>query len=83
VFYEEYGLQSDEQHIRYVQHERNHRFTIKTVGGTTSKVDRIRRLLTVFEGARITLPPSRHRTLYDKRSGWHRLRAITSRRRCE
>jgi hypothetical protein len=37
-------------------------------GGTTSKVDRIRRLLPIFEGARITLPPTRHRTLYDKRT---------------
>jgi hypothetical protein len=29
---------------------------------------RIRRLRPAFEGARITLPPSRHRTLYDKRT---------------
>jgi len=37
-----------------------------TDGGTTSKEDRIKRLLPIFEQNRLFLPPSRHRTLYDK-----------------
>ena len=55
VFYEQYGMLSDEQHI-YVQHERNRRFTIKPVGGATDKIVRIRRLMSIFERARITFP---------------------------
>ena len=66
VVYEEYGLQADIAHIEGLQHRMNYRFRILPVGGTTSKEDRIRRLLPWFEAGRIYLPPSRYRTLYDK-----------------
>ncbi len=66
VGYEEYGLEADIQHIEHLQHERNYRFRIKALGGNTGKVDRIRRLMPLFEQGRIVLPPSRNRTLYDK-----------------
>ena len=66
VGYEEYGMQADTQHIEHLQHERNFRFRIKPLGGTTGKEDRIRRLMPLFEQGRIVLPPSRFRTLCDK-----------------
>ena len=66
VGYEEYGLQADIQFVERLQHERNYRFRIQPLGGTTSKEDRIRRLLPLFEQGRIILPPSRYRTLFDK-----------------
>lgn len=66
VGYEEYGLMADVQHLQHLQDERNFRFRIVKVGGTTGKVDRIRRLMPLFEEGRIILPRSRMRTLYDK-----------------
>ncbi len=66
VGYEEYGLQSDIQHLQHLMDERNFRFRIVKVGGTTGKVDRIRRLMPLFEESRIILPRSRLRTLYDR-----------------
>jgi len=66
VGYEEYGLQADIQHIEHLQEERNYRFKIQALGGSTGKEDRIRRMLPVFEQGRIILPPTRFRTLYDK-----------------
>jgi hypothetical protein len=36
------------------------------LGGTTGKVDRIGRLMPLFEESRVILPRSRMRTLYDK-----------------
>jgi hypothetical protein len=46
----------DVEHIRYVQAERNFRFRIQSLGGTMSKEDRIRRLMTLFEQGKIALP---------------------------
>ena len=65
VFYEEYGLQADIEHIRHLQGQRNYRFDIHKVGGSVSKVDRIRRLMPLFEAGRIWLPERRMLTLYD------------------
>ena len=66
VGYEEYGLQADIAHIEHLQHERNYRFKITPLGGSMSKVDRIRRLMPIFEQGRFYLPAARYRTLYDK-----------------
>lgn len=65
VGYEEYGLQADIQFIEHLQTERNYRFKITPLGGSMSKVDRIRRLIPIFEGGRFYLPRQRHRTIYD------------------
>lgn len=65
VFYEEYGLQADIQHIEHVQEEQNYRFKIVPVGGSMAKRDRIARLLPVFEQGRMYLPQYKPRTLYD------------------
>jgi phage terminase large subunit-like protein len=63
---EQYGLQADIAHIEHVQAERNYRFKITPLGGSMPKVDRIRRLLPVFEQGRFYVPSNLFRTLYDK-----------------
>lgn len=49
IFYEEYGLQADIEHIEYVMNERNYRFTVQPLGGQVAKFDRIMRLQPDFE----------------------------------
>jgi phage terminase large subunit-like protein len=49
-------MQADIEHIRHLQREENYRFNIEEVGGSTPKVDRIRRLIAWFEQGRIWLP---------------------------
>lgn len=56
VRYERYGLQSDIQHIEYVQNRRQFRFNIEEVGGIVKKDDRIRRLIPLFSSGRIYFP---------------------------
>lgn len=58
VRYEQYGLQADIEHIQDRMERENHRFVIKEVGGQTSKLDRIKRLVPLFENGRIWLPKS-------------------------
>jgi phage terminase large subunit-like protein len=66
VGYEEYGLQADIAHIEHLQNERNYRFKITPLGGSMSKIDRIKRLMPVFEQGRFYMPSTIFRTLYDK-----------------
>lgn len=56
VGYEKYGMQSDIEHIRYVQNQENYRFNIKELGGSMPKNDRIRRLVPIFENYRFFMP---------------------------
>lgn len=57
VRFEVYGLQSDVEHIKTVQNQRNYRFAITEVGGTRiSKEDRILRLVPYFERGRFWFP---------------------------
>lgn len=56
VGYERYGLQSDIEHVQYVQEQRNFRFAIKELGGPMPKEDRIKRLIPPFEQGRFWLP---------------------------
>jgi predicted phage terminase large subunit-like protein len=56
VIYEQYGMQTDIQHIEFVQDLKNYRFPITPIGGKTGKYDRIRRLIPIFEEGRIFLP---------------------------
>ncbi len=65
VFYEQYGMQSDVQHIQYVQNQENYRFHVEPFGGQQSKQDRIRRLLPITEANRLWLPALQHRTIWD------------------
>lgn len=54
--YEKYGMQSDIEHIQYVQEKENYRFNITALGGPMPKNDRIKRLIPVFEQKRFYLP---------------------------
>lgn len=57
--YEQYGMQSDIEHIKYVQeNQENYRFNIKELGGSVAKEDRIRKLIPIFEQGRFYLPKS-------------------------
>lgn len=56
VRYERYGLQSDIQHIRYVQERRNFRFNLIECGGKLAKDDRIERLIPMFRQNLVWFP---------------------------
>ena len=56
VGYEHYGMQSDIQHIEYVQDQKSYHFGIVPLGGTVPKNDRIKRLIPVFEQGRFWFP---------------------------
>lgn len=58
VGYEKYGMQSDIDHIKYVQGLEGYRFRIIELGGSMPKNDRIRRLVPIFENHRFWLPRS-------------------------
>lgn len=59
VRYEKYGLMSDTEHYQSRMEHENYRFNITEVGGQTSKSDRIKRLLPLFEAGRIWMPKSK------------------------
>ena len=58
VRYEKYGMMSDIEYYQSRMENENYRFQIIEVGGQTSKVDRIKRLIPLFEAGRIWLPES-------------------------
>lgn len=64
--YEKYGLMADIEHFQSRMENENYRFTITEVGGQTSKTDRIKRLIPLFEAGRIWLPESLHVTDWQK-----------------
>jgi phage terminase large subunit-like protein len=68
VGYERYGLQADVEHIKREMHLANVDFRIVELGGSMSKIDRIRRLIPLFEQGKFILPRTRWRTLNDKTS---------------
>ena len=56
VAYEKYGMQSDIEHIQYIQEQETYRFEIQEVGGVESKVDTIRKLVPIFQNNRMYIP---------------------------
>ena len=66
VRYEKYGLMADVEHYKSRMEQENYRFQITEVGGQTSKQDRIKRLIPLFEAGRIWLPTSHHVTTWEK-----------------
>lgn len=56
VGYEKYGMQADISYIEEKQRETGFYFNVKPLGGRTSKVDRIRRLVPIFANGRFYLP---------------------------
>lgn len=67
VAYEEYGMQSDIQHMQDRMERENYSFTITAVAGRLAKNDRIRRLVPWFETRRILLPPKMDKRDYEGR----------------
>src|SRR5690606_4304179 len=65
VRYEKYGMMADIEHLKTTQAKENYRFDVTEVGGQTSKTDRIKRLIPIFEQGRMYLPRSMHRTNYE------------------
>ena len=66
VRYEKYGLMSDIEHYQARMEHENYRFSITEVAGQTSKADRIKRLVPLFEAGRIYLPESHTVTDWQK-----------------
>lgn len=64
VGYEEYGMQSDIEHVQYVQEQENYRFNITPLGGSLAKEDRIRTLVPICEQKRLWLPGALYFTDY-------------------
>ena len=60
VRYEKYGLMADIEHMQSRMENENYRFQITEVGGQTSKADRIKRLIPLFEAGRVWIPESLH-----------------------
>jgi predicted phage terminase large subunit-like protein len=56
VRYEKYGLMADIEHLNARMEDENYRFKIQEVGGVTSKQDRIKRLIPLFEQGQVWLP---------------------------
>jgi predicted phage terminase large subunit-like protein len=56
VGYEKYGMQSDIEYFNQMMQQTGVYFTIVSLGGTTSKHDRIMKLPSLFEAGRIFLP---------------------------
>lgn len=67
VRYERYGMQADIEHLRSEQERQNYRFEVTEVAGQASKLDRIRRLIPLFEQGRVYLPRTLHRTSYERK----------------
>lgn len=68
VGYEKYGQMADIEHMQSRMAQENYHFTITPLGGSMPKLDRIRRLIPLFEQGRFFLPQSRFATLYDGRT---------------
>jgi predicted phage terminase large subunit-like protein len=66
VRWERYGNMSDAEAVKREQEHQNYRFDITEVAGQTSKDDRIRRLIPMFENGRFYLPKSLHVTDWQK-----------------
>ena len=67
VGYERYGMMADIEYYQLRMTEENYRFDITEVGGQVSKVDRIRRMIPVFEAGRFFLPETLIKVDYEGR----------------
>jgi predicted phage terminase large subunit-like protein len=68
VRWERYGMMADIEAIKREQDSQNYRFDVTEVGGQTSKDDRIRRLLPIFEQGKFYLPQTLHCTDWQKQT---------------
>lgn len=65
VGYERYGMMADIEHIKDRMDREIYHFPITEVGGSMPKVDRIRRLIPLYEQGRIFLPHKLIKTNYE------------------
>lgn len=56
VGYEQYGMQSDIEHMEYVMEQKNYRFNITDLKGSVAKEDRIQKLIPIYEQKRFYMP---------------------------
>lgn len=56
VGYEQYGMQSDIEHIKDKMEQENYRFEIKELGGQMPKPERIKRLVPIYDQKRFYTP---------------------------
>ena len=66
VRYERYGMMADIEAIRARQETETYRFDVTEVAGVTSKTDRIRRLIPMFEQGKVYLPKTMNVTNWEK-----------------
>ena len=66
VRWERYGMMADIEAVKTAQEHQNYRFDITEVAGQTSKDDRIKRLIPIFEAGRFYLPETMHVTDWQK-----------------
>lgn len=66
VRWERYGMAADIEAIKREQEDQTYRFDIVEVAGVTSKPDRIKRLIPIFEQGKFYLPRSFHVTDWQK-----------------
>ena len=67
VGYEQYGMMADVQYIKERQADENYRFEITELGGRLPKLDRIRRMVPIFEAGRFYLPETLLKIDYEGR----------------
>jgi predicted phage terminase large subunit-like protein len=67
VGYERYGQMADIEYMKDRMREENYRFEIVEVGGQVAKLDRIRRMIPVFEAGRFMLPEMMLKVDYEGR----------------
>lgn len=66
IRWERYGMAADIEAIKREQEHQSYRFDVVEVAGVTSKEDRIRRLLPIFEQGKFYLPKSKNTTDWQK-----------------
>ena len=66
VRYERYGMMADIEAIRARQEAETYRFDVIEVAGVTSKIDRVRRLIPMFEQGKVWIPKTLHVTDWQK-----------------
>jgi len=62
VGYEQYGMQADIDHLTDMMERESYRFHVEPLGGQLGNVDRVKRLIPVFEQGRMWLPVSHQYT---------------------
>lgn len=67
VGYEQYGMMADIEHVKDRQKRENYRFDIVELKGRVAKIDRIRRLIPIFENGKFWLPEKLWRTNYENK----------------